>query len=166
MSSPLSRSENHRYWAGGLLVCSIIVLSSGCGPDLKARAVVKGKVTTGKKSLTTGSVMFINKDGVSATASIEPDGSYEMKDAPLGECKITVTVQDLPMDPNVRARLKGKGPKMPEGPVNPEKSSPELPTSPKVPKEVVPIDAKYSKPETSGLSFTVKKGEQTYDIEL
>ena len=89
-----------------------------------------------------------------------------MKDAPLGECQVTVTVAGLPMDPSVRARLKGKGPKLPEMKVPEGDDSPPLPSAPAVPKEVVPIDAKYSKPETSGLNFKVEKGEQTYNIEL
>ena len=149
-----------------MLACCTILLTSGCGPDYKSRGVVKGKVTVGNRNLTTGSVMFINKEGLSASTGIDPDGNYEMKDAPVGECKITVTVTDLPMDPTVRARLMGKGPKMPEGPKNPEDTGAPPPPLARIPKEVVPIDAKYSKPETSGLSFTVKKGEQTYNIEL
>ncbi len=39
-------------------------------------------------------------------------------------------------------------------------------SSTSMPKRIVPIDEKFSKPETSGLKFTVIKGEQTYDIEL
>ena len=35
-----------------------------------------------------------------------------------------------------------------------------------MPKEVVPIDTKYSKPDSSGLKFTVKKGDNTYNIDL
>lgn len=157
---------NRRHWIVGMVALCTILLTSGCGPDYKSRGVVKGKVTSGKRALTTGSVMFINKDGVSASAGIDPDGNYEMKDAPVGECKVTVTVTELPMDPMVRARLMGKGPKMPEGPKNPESADSPAPPLAKIPKEVVPIDPKYSKPETSGLSFTVKKGEQTYNIEL
>jgi len=126
---------------------------------------VKGKVTTGKKHLTTGTVMFYAKSGVTGSATIDPDGNYVLNDAPVGECTVTVTVAALPQSPSVRARLKGGGPKIPEM-KNPEQASPPLPSSPSVPKEVVPIDAKYSKTETSGLNFTVEKREQVFDIEL
>lgn len=147
-----------------LLAVGLLTLV-GCGPDYKARAVVKGRVTTGKRPLTTGTVMFINKEGVSSSATIDPEGNYDMKDAPIGECDVTVTVPDLPMDPSVRARLtgKGSGPKMPEM-KNPE--NPDLPSAPTVPKQVVPIDAKYSKRESSGLHFKVERGENTYNIDL
>jgi len=165
--SPSSRfAANPRLWTGGLLACLMALVAGGCGPDYKSRGVVKGKVSMGKKPLPSGTVMFYGKDGITATAHINPDGTYELADAPLGECKVTVTVQRLPPDPTVAGRLKGKGMKMPEGPRDPNKESPELPSAPQVPKEVRPIDTKYSSTETSGLSFTVKKGEQTYDIDL
>lgn len=164
-----SRSATICGWVSvATLACGLLV-ASGCGPDYKSRGVVKGKVTMGKRHLTSGSVMFINKEGISASASIDPQGNYEMKDAPIGDCIVTVTVSPLPMDPSVRARLKGGGTKMPAGPVNPEEAGgpTTLPSNPVVPKEVVPIDLKYSKGETSGLKFTVQKGEQhTYNIEL
>jgi hypothetical protein len=50
---------------------------------------------------------------------------------------------------------------------NPEGQSPELPTAPEVPKEVIRIDEKYAKPESSGLKFTVMKGEtHVFPIDL
>jgi len=159
-------TANRLLWVAGLLACCVVLLPTGCGPDFKARGVVKGKVMAGKKPLTTGTVMFYGKNGITASASIDPEGNYEMNDAPVGECKVTVTVQALPADPMVRARLKSGAMKLPEGPKDPTKTGPDLPSAPRVPKEVVPIDIKYSNPETSGLSFTVHKGEQTYNIDL
>lgn len=156
----------------GVLLAGLLLLALGCGPDYKARSVVKGKVSVGKKLLTTGTVMFINDRGVSGSATITPQGEYNLPDAPLGECVVTVTVGKLPDDPSVRARLTGKskGPKMPGAAMKAPDGTefgPDLPSGPTVPKEVVPIDEKYSKPDTSGLKFKVEKGEpQTYDIEL
>jgi len=111
--------------------------------------------------------MFINKQGVTGTAHIDTQGNYELHDAPVGECQVTVTAPPLPQDPSVKARLKGGGgPKMPEMKA-PEGSGIELPSSPTVPKEIVPVDSKYSKPESSGLTFTVEKGEtKTFNIDL
>ena len=164
---------NYRFWAMGLLLCSPLLFTSGCGGlDWKSRGIVRGKVKTGGKLLTTGNVIFVNKDGISTSSTISVDGDYNMVDAPLGECTVTVVVNKLPTDPGVRARLSGKGsgPKMPEGPKMPGTEvvpdSPPLPSAPSIPKIIVPIDDKYAKPETSGLKFTVIKGEQTYDIEL
>lgn len=166
MSARPNLTMSRRAWAAGLLACCAVLLTSGCGPDYKARATVKGKVTRGGKPLTTGTVMFVNKEGMSGSASITPEGTYELSDAPLGECTVTVTV-NMSNDPSVRARMKGKGVAMPEGPKDPNATeSPEPPSGARVPTEVVPIDQKFSDPETSGLKFTVQKGEQTYNIEL
>jgi hypothetical protein len=163
-------SAIRRLWTTGLVTCCALLLTagSGCGPDYKSRGVVKGKVTTGNKNLTSGTVMFYGKNGITASAPIGEDGTYLMPDAPLGECKVTVTVNALPFDPSVRARMKGGGPKMPQGPKDPNSSDgpTELPSGAKAPSTIVPIDAKYSNPDTSGLSFTVQKGENTYDIPL
>jgi hypothetical protein len=167
MFFPLSGAAGGRL-LGGLFACGLVLFAVGCGPDYKARGGVKGRVTVNKKPLTTGTVMFSNKNGVTGTAHIKTDGTYELNDAPVGECQVTVTVPALPMDPTVKERLKGKGagPKMPEMKA-PEGSGVELPSAPTVPKEVVPIDAKYSKPETSGLTITVEKGgTKTFDIDL
>ena len=160
---------NYRFWAMGLLLCSPLLFTSGCGGlDWKSRGIVRGKVKTGGKLLTTGNVMFVNKDGISTSSTISVDGEYNMVDAPLGECTVTVVVNKLPMDPNVKGRLSGKGagPKMPDGPRMPGAEAPAGMSAASMPKTIVPIDEKFAKPETSGLKFTVIKGEQTYNIEL
>ena len=166
MSPCLSPIRLGRLLVSGALAGGLLVLALGCGPDYKARGSVKGRVTTNKKPLTSGTVMFQSQNGMSASARIDTQGNYVMPDAPLGECTVTVIVEGLPRDPSVHARLKGKGPKMPEMKAPEGAGAPDLPSSPMVPKEIVPIDAKYSKPETSGLKFTVQKGEQEYNIEL
>ncbi len=170
MSFRQVRPTTRRIVVGGLLACGFLLLTNGCGPDYKARGSVKGKVTYKKKALTTGTVMFTNKQGVSSSAHIDTDGNYIMNDAPVGDCQVTVTVTALPRDPTVKARLTGKGgvgPKMPEMKAPEGADVPELPSAPTVPKEIVSIDPKYAKPETSGLTCTVEKNQQkTWDIEL
>ncbi|HEY8505508.1 MAG TPA: carboxypeptidase-like regulatory domain-containing protein [Gemmataceae bacterium] len=167
MFARLSPTANRLLWAGALSACFALLLFAGCTPDHRARGVVKGKVTKGNKPLPTGTVMFYGKNGVTATAIIDSDGNYTMPDAPLGECTVTVTVMQMPQDPSIRAKMRGGGPKLPEGPKDPnDPGAPDLPSGAKWPKEIVPIDVKYSNPETSGLKFTVEQGEQTYNIEL
>ena len=155
-----------RLWAGANLTCFAVLLASGCGPDLKARGVVKGKVTSGKRALTTGTVMFYGKNGMTASAAIDTQGNYEMADVPLGECVVTVTVNKLP---GLRDEPAPRGPTVPEmkkpGETKDEPPTPAVPAS-KMPKFAVMIDTKYASPETSGLKFTVQKGEQTYNIDL
>lgn len=173
MHALTSRTRYGRVPAA-VLLAGLLFLALGCGgPDYKARGAVKGKVTVGKKTLQSGTVTFTNPEGVTASATLSPQGEYNMPDAPVGDCVVTVTVSAVPNDPSVKNRIgeKGKGPKMPgagmKSPEGEQFGPTDLPSGPAVPKEVIPVDAKYSKGDTSGLKFKVEKGgNQTYNIEL
>jgi hypothetical protein len=76
-----------------------------------------------------------------------------MNDAPRGEVKITVFVPQAP--PGGPAGMKfSPGGKSAGGIMG------------DMPAYIVQIPEKYNSVQTSGLSFTVKGGEQTHDIEL
>jgi hypothetical protein len=149
------------------VVFGLCALALGCdsGPDYRARGTVKGKVSFGKKNLNFGTVVFHGANNMVGSSPIDIDGNYEIKDAPLGECSITVTVGALPVDPNRKG-----GPGVPEmKDPNAGGDAPPRPLAPKTPspKDLVRIDAKYSNPGTSGLKFTVIKGEQhVHNIDL
>jgi len=148
--------------AGLLLFFCLIV--AGCGPDYKARGKVKGKVKFFDKTLTCGTVAFAAKDGRIGSGNIDFDGNYEVNDAPIGDVIITVTVPVASMGP-----MGGKGPPKPP-PGVPEMKGPggsgNTPAPSIDPKKIVEIPGKYSKAETSGLTYTVVKGEQTHNITL
>jgi hypothetical protein len=165
----LSRHTTRAY--GGFLLMSFMILSVGCGgPNYKARATVKGKVTFAGKTLTVGNVMFTNKQSVPGSASIDTNGNYVMKDAPLGECTVTVSVPKMPMTgpggtPNPFAGPGGAAVKGMKS-VDPSGSGKSISIMGEVPTHIVTIPEKYSKPETSGLTYTVEKGEHTHNIDL
>jgi hypothetical protein len=162
MSVYPSSHATRRVMVGGFLVFGLLALI-GCGPDYKARAVVKGKVKMGNTLLTSGTVMFHNKNGITASSPIDPHGNYMISDAPIGDCAITVTVAALPPDPSVRARLQGKGPTPGKGSDNPD-GGPGIALMPEMPKNIVRIPDKFANPETSGLNYKVEKGEHVHDI--
>jgi len=152
-------SRHGRRVCGGLLLLFLIALSAGCGPNYKARGAVKGKVSFAGKSLTAGTVMFYGQQGnMTGSGAITPDGSYFVPDAPLGEVKITVSVPPVPF--GGLKHLKGA----PTGPVMPGSTAPA--DLGKIPSQVIPIPEKYAKVETTPLTFSVKRGEQTHDIDL
>jgi hypothetical protein len=145
---------------GFLVVCIALV---GCGPDQKARARVKGQVKFFDKHLTCGTVGFMTKDGRSGSANIDFDGNYDMNDAPIGDVTITVSVPRMKMGPAA------------SGPPKPPAGVPEMRppggigggTSPMIdPSKIVEIPPRYESSETSKLSYTVVKGEQTHNITL
>ena len=155
---------------GGMLVCLALAASLlGCGGGSGPRAIVKGKVTFAGKALTVGNVMFYGKDkDKTGNATIDKDGNYAMNDAPLGEVKITVFVPK--MAPGGMAMMKGPGDKM-KGmkdakSVDPSGSGKSISIMGDMPTNVVPIPDKFGNVDTSGLTYTVKSGEQTHDLVL
>ena len=80
----MARLLRHSMGAFAIIAMGVFA-SSGCGPGMKDRGVVRGKVTVGSKALNMGTVQFITSDNRSGTATIKEDGTYEMLDAPQGE---------------------------------------------------------------------------------
>jgi hypothetical protein len=160
-------SRQLRRAAGAALLLALLALAAGCGPNYKARGTVKGKVTFGGKNLTAGSVVFNGKNNLTGSAAIDKNGNYVMNDAPLGEVKITVTVPPLPPGGIARMRA-GPGVKAAKGTksVDPEDPSKSISIMSDTPDHVVPIPVKYGSVETTDLTYTVEKGEQTHDIPL
>jgi hypothetical protein len=149
---------------GGLFILGLLILAIGCGPNYKARGSVKGKVSFAGKDLTTGTVMFHGKDNITGSATIDKNGNYLMNDAPLGDVKITVSVPKLPPG-GLKAISPGGADKSTKS-VDPSGSGKSITIMGDMPTHVVPIPDKYQNVETSGLTFTVKKGEQTKDLPL
>ncbi len=150
--------------SGSLVLLVLVVALVGCADPNKARAKVKGRVKFFDKYLTCGTVAFNAKDGRVGSGNIDFDGNYEVSDAPIGECTITVTVPRM-----------SRGP-APSGPPKPPPGVPEMRppgaiggtnTTPAIdPSKIVEIPSKYESVETSGQKYTVEKGEQTKDIVL
>jgi len=170
----LSRSTP-RACGAGVLLLGLLAFTVGCGgEDLRARATVKGKVSIGAKNLTAGTVRFVSvkNEAYTGSASIDKNGNYVMSDAPLGDVKVSVYVPPQPPGGINRMKMgqpmtkdkkeKDKGTES----VNPEDPSKRIAIMGSMPDHIVSIPDKYGTPETSGLTFTVKRGEQTHDIPL
>jgi hypothetical protein len=152
-----------------LLVVGLCLIGFGCGPT-SGRAKVKGKVKFFDKYLTAGTVTFTAKDGRTGSGNIDFDGNYEVGDAPVGDCVITVKVPTLPQ---FAAAGKDKMPSSAKRPSGlPEMKAPgaadDTNFTPNTidPSRIVQIPGKYGSVDTSGLTYTVGRGEQTKDITL
>jgi hypothetical protein len=153
-------------WRTPLVAVGLLALVCGlAGCARKGRAVVKGTVTFANKPLKFGTVSFFTVDNRVGTTRIA-NGSYTMTDAPIGDVKIVVT---LPPPPGMM--MGGSLPKPPPGmgqmkppPGMEPKSGSETPMMD--PRDLPRIPAKYTKAETTDLTWKVGKGEQTHNIEL
>lgn len=135
----------------------------GCGGDASKPKLgrVSGKVSYNGQPVTKGMVSFVpisgpgSETGQSATGEIGTDGSYKLTTfesgdgAVLGEHK--VLVQSSEEDP----ALKGQGMPIPDAKGN---------FNTKPPKHLVP--EKYLTADKTPLRYTVKEGDNRYDIEL
>ena len=108
----------------------------GCGSG-SAGSVVSGTVKLGGAPLSGGEVDFVADDGKGrATALIDAEGHYRAAGVPVGPAKIAV---------------------QPPGPSS----------DPKAPRQAGPaMPAHYRDPNKSGLTYSVKSGDQTHDIDL
>ena len=120
------------------------MLFCGCG-ESEVRGRITGKVTFEGQAVSEGLVLFSNiEKGINMTSIIKPDGSYEVV-TPKGNGLPTGTYQVSVCPP--RAKLvTGEAP-------------------PKI-KQHANIPAKYRDFKTAGLSLTVQKGENPFDIEM
>lgn len=159
----------HRISTTGLLVLAgILLVLAGCGP--KGRAVVKGQVMFFDKKLTAGTVAFHSADGRIGSGNIDFTGNYMVPDAPIGPCTVTVRVPTVTQKPTgAQAQGFGKPPKglppmrSPSG----EDAGPQEADSTMIdPSKIVQIPGKYAKPESSGLTYTVERGENNWNITL
>jgi hypothetical protein len=144
-----------------LSAASLLGMVLGCSGGTVPRATVKGQVKLGDKVLTGGTVMFVLKENVTGSALIDGNGNYDMRDAPIGDVKVSVNVPKAPFMP--------KGGMMPKAPTDGTKGGENMMmNTPGMmdPSKIVRIPDKYGNPDTSALTYSVKSGEQTHDITL
>lgn len=126
-----------------LLGVAVLLLIAGCGGSQTKPSTVSGKVSYKGTPLTFGTIEFHGPAGKKSAASIDPDGSFRMVDAPIGENTVVVKVPD-------------SVPKPPPG-------TPDMPVANVQP---VPIPPQYADPARSGVKQTIAAGSSTVTIDL
>lgn len=133
-----------------------VLVFQGCGGNENGRVAISGSVSLDGKPLDGGTVAFIGGGGGAlATASTNKEGKF-LAQVALGINKVTISKEDLAAsiqtapksdadmlmgtDAEYKAQQKAK------------------------PKDLIP--AKYSRPESSGLSFDIVTGMQPLSIDL
>jgi hypothetical protein len=132
------------FFRPAIVLVLLTLAAAGCG-----RGDVSGKVTYKGKPLVWGTVQFEGSDNLLKQDNINSDGTFNVRGVATGEAKVAVSsINPQSSDFQVRVR---------EG----EKPKPR----PKV-EGWFPIPEKYNTPYKSGLTYEIKRGENTIDIEL
>jgi hypothetical protein len=146
----------YKVWAGvggfGVLIIVVGLFFLG-----RPSGVVKGKVTFRGKPVYTGAVVIVGKDGVAAAGPIETDGSYVVQKVPVGDVAVGVISKDPVYLHHVTVLRSSRTPV----PASAFRAPSGLDR-----RKWFPIPKEYEEPVRSGLSFSVKKGDNQYDIEL
>ncbi len=133
-----------------LLFPLICLAQFGCGGPFTG--TVEGQVSYKGGALPGGIITFVHPDGRIGQTQIEPDGRYTVEDAPGGDVTVTVAT---------KKPISGMGGMMMPKAMRSEKGETQYPAG-----KYVKIPARWGDAATSGLSFTVKRGTQTYDITI
>jgi hypothetical protein len=128
----------------------LMLVAVGCAAG---RGDVSGKVTYKGKALVFGTVQLQAADKTLKQANIEKDGSYSIPGVPLGEARIAVSSAN-PQGPDFQPLVRGE-----RQPTTPSKAPPPV-------AGWFPIPSDYGDINKSRLTYTVKKGPNTYDIDL
>ena len=133
----------------GLALLALLALT-GCGGT--KTGMVSGTVTLDGKPVPTATVSFIAADGKAYTGISGDDGAYTVDKVPVGAAKITVFTTKPMKSMGGMPGVKGGTANMP-GMSAPSAAHVDVPES-------------YNKADSSGLTYTVTSGQQTYPIEL
>jgi hypothetical protein len=128
---------------------SLALAACGCGGE----GDLRGKVTFNGKIVSFGTVLLVAPDGLAKVGPIQADGSFHISKIPLGEVQLAVNSPD-PQAMFVADAASHKGPATRPPAVEGD------------PSKWFPLPAKYRHVATSELKYTIKKGENIFDLEL
>jgi hypothetical protein len=140
-----------RFW----LVSIVLFSLAGCGPRYPETAAVAGRVTYGGRPVPTGRICFWPKEGRPAMGEIAADGTYSLSSFTRGDGAIAA---------EHRVSIKASRVRLPEGFNESGRGNSQGAAGRPVVEWLVP--QRYERPETSGLTATVRPGENHIDFDL
>jgi hypothetical protein len=132
----------------------MLLLITACGRENKlaeSGATLEGTVTFKDEQLRFANIS-VSGEGRLASGRIDENGRYKVENCPIGEVKVGVNTQSA-MGEYTSETMRGGAFK-----------GTEAKGRGKVSIKMIHVPEKYFVPETSGLSTTVKAGNNTYDI--
>jgi hypothetical protein len=134
---------------------ALLALAAAAGGCHKSTTTLSGTVTYRGRPVTSGEVVFLAEDGTAgAHAPIGPDGHYSVTGVPAGPVRVGVD--------NPPPSWYATGQRLPAALAN----DPEVREARAQAAHYVPTPWRYRDPNHSGLTHTVERGGQSYDIAL
>ena len=133
------------------------VAAGGCG---SSTATVTGTVRYRNQALPTGTVSFYCENGEIVSSLISANGTYHLPRVAPGPVRVAIISHS-----RVPEGLQVVQPPVAFAPVSPQGVRYSAVASASA-RPATPIPDKYSRPDSSGLLFTLSPGEQNVDIEL
>jgi hypothetical protein len=140
-----SAPQSLRKVSETILSVALLTGLAGCGAG---KGDLSGTVRLRDKLVRSGSVLVVGSDGIPRSTLIQNDGSYSIPQIPAGEVKIAVN--------SPAPQLMNDGPPDKYGKKHRPADNPDW----------FPIHERYGDFEKSGLTFTIRKGTNTFPIEL
>lgn len=138
----MTNTQIKPVWTALCLVTLLTLTMTGCGQKAVETGALGGKVTFDDTPVTTAKVQVQNESGAAFVANTNSEGKYSISTPlPVGKYTAIVVPNDEP----------------------PPAGSTEAPPKPK---EFKDIPEKYRQLKTSGLTTTVNKGSNTFDIPM
>jgi hypothetical protein len=137
------------------LAAGCALLSASCEQGVRHEetgATLEGTINYGNEQVPFALVIVLGQGG-SSTGKVGEDGRYKVVNAPLGEVKVAVNTEA------------GKGDFMTYSMAQ-SYQGPEAKGAKKANLRFVEVPKKYHDPETSGLTTTINKGPNTFDITI
>jgi hypothetical protein len=143
-----------------LFLPGLLLLTVGCG----SKGAITGTVSFQGNPIPTGTIIFVPDDGAPSITAPITDGKYTAEKVPTGPAKIGVSSSytEGKLSPMQQMMKVGKGGPPPEAPPEARKAFENAGQA----KKGIKIPDNYSDPQKSALTYTVKSGSQTHDIDL
>jgi len=163
---PRARARGRCHFVRWLALLVVLPALAGCGP---ARGTLSGRVLYRGQPVPGGWVTFRPADPAANTvhALIDPDGRYEAT-LPVGDVAISVDNREwAPPAPPLGSIVPPQAHLPPEAQPKAGAAA-EAPKGgrERLPGGYLPIPEKYADADTSGLRYAVRRGADTYQIEL
>jgi len=153
------------------ILLGLVMAAGGCSstppqPERKSEAQLHGKVTLDGVPLTMGELTLVRPDSKGPAVymtPIEGDGAYRFAEAPLGKVRLALGFAG---DEPIVLDHAGKQITPPKAPPKGKQDKKVTTTGLELPDLEKSVPAKYKNLETSGLTFNVVAGDNSFDIKL